>query len=116
MDFVSATTQLDAAVVSAVLDARDLYRLSLGVDRPLTPVDGETVLATRAKHPTLFPRELVHIGHVSPPLQRDFIMREASCDETVVRRVLGADRAYVAHETDVVVEKYAVGPCSRGES
>ena len=86
--FASRTTQLDPAIVSAVLCVRDLYRQSVGVDQPRTPLDEELAASMRTKYPALFPADVLHVHFVSPRLQREFIMSEANVDETVVRRVL----------------------------
>ncbi len=99
VEFASCTTQLDSAIVSAVLAARDLYRQAVGVDTPRTPLDEEIGASMRTKYPTLFPPDVLKIRFVSPRLQRDFVMNEACVDETVVRRVIGAERDYVERKT-----------------
>jgi len=99
VEFVSHLTQLNREIVSAVLKIRDLYRQSVGVDQPRTPLDEELAVSMRAKYPALFPADVLHIHYVSPRLQREFIMQETRVDETVVRRVLGADRDYLQTRT-----------------
>ena len=94
LDFVCVTTQLDRVIVTTALRAHDLYRISVGMNDVVTPLDAARGAYMRAKYPSLFPPDVVTCGYVSPKLVREFVVRETNLDEPTVRRVLGALRDF----------------------
>ena len=101
VQYICSLTEIDLATATAVLCARDLYRVAVGVDGP-SVLDDERLTATlRTKYPTLFPADVVRCAYVSPKLERQFVMLESGADEPTVRRVLGAERNYYAERRKV---------------
>lgn len=94
LEFVCTTTQLDRVTVTAALRAHDLYRISVGMNDVVSPLDAARGTYMRAKHPSLFPPDVISCGYVSPKLVREFVVRETELDEVTVRRVLGALRDF----------------------
>lgn len=94
LQFVCRATELDRMIVTTALRAHDLYRMSVGMKDDVGPLDAARAAYLRAKHPSLFPPDVVLCGYVSPKLVRQFILRETNLDEPTVRRVLGAVRDF----------------------
>jgi hypothetical protein len=92
--FIRTTTGLAEDVVKRASIARELYHLGLEL-LPAEAIENETAAEVRATQPDLFPAEHIASRFLSPPLEREFIVRTTSISATDVRAFQDAEHAYM---------------------
>jgi hypothetical protein len=95
--FVQTTTGIAEDTVRRVMAARDRYHLGLSI-LPAEAVEDETPDEIRASQSDLFPADHIARRFLSPPLEREFIVRTTDIGPLDVLAIQVADEEYMRRQ------------------